>query len=76
MNDVSIINHTWEFVCKWYDVDGIHRSIIQKEKQLGCLEPIPKDVQSREFAEWLANQYRLAMAKGVQLAVAEMRKGF
>jgi len=26
---------------------------------------VPKDVTSREFAEWLTNEYRLAMTKGI-----------
>jgi hypothetical protein len=43
--------------------------------QIGKKTPaIPSDVRSREFAEWLAGQYRLAMAKGAELAVAEMRE--
>jgi hypothetical protein len=31
------------------------------------LQAIPRDVFSVEFAEWLCDQYRLAMAKGIQL---------
>jgi len=33
------------------------------------MPPIPTDVMSREFSEWLCNEYRLAMAKGIQLAM-------
>lgn len=71
----SIIDHPWDFACKWYDVDGIHRSITRSEtnRQLGDLPPIPTDVYSREFAEWLADQYRLAMRKGAELAIVGMQ---
>lgn len=71
----SIVKQPWEFACKWYDVDSIHRSITRPEsmRQLGDAPPIPPDVNSREFAEWLADQYRLAMRKGAELATSEMQ---
>lgn len=72
---MTIVENPWEFACKWYDVDGIHRSITraERQRQLGDLPPVPTDVYSREFAEWLADQYRLAMRKGAELATAELR---
>jgi hypothetical protein len=51
----------WEFACEWYTV----------EKTRACLEDrqpdgdLPTDVHSDEFAEWLTNQMRLSMARGV-----------
>lgn len=71
----SIVHRPWEFACKWYSVDEIHYAIKRENrlKQVGDLPPVPKDVESREFAEWLAGQYRLAMVKGADLAVAELR---
>ncbi|EKK02693.1 hypothetical protein RBSH_01989 [Rhodopirellula baltica SH28] len=33
---------------------------------------VPTDVTSREFAEWLTDQYRLAMRKGAELATSEL----
>jgi hypothetical protein len=33
---------------------------------------IPLDVRSRDFAEWIANEYHLAMAKGATLAIEEL----
>lgn len=70
----SIVRNPYEFARAWYNVDDIHRSINRKgiEKQLGDLDPVPKDVTSREFAEWMAGQYRLAMMKGANLAISEM----
>ena len=62
----------WQIACKWYDADEIHRSILghQRRAALGdMMPPIPADVTSREFAEWLCNEYRLAMAKGIQLTM-------
>lgn len=72
----SIIDQTWKFACEWYGVEEIHRSITRSNlcRSLGDMQPIPTDVYSREFAEWLADQYRLAMRKGVELAVSEMEK--
>lgn len=71
----SIVKHPWQFACQWYDVDGIHRSITRSRllRSIGDVPPVPEDVYSIEFAEWLAEQYRLAMRKGAELAVLEMR---
>jgi len=72
---VSIVEKPWVFACAWYGVDEIHRSINRSEaqRQLGYLPAVPTDVYSREFAEWLAEQYRLAMRKGAELATSEMQ---
>lgn len=73
----SIVQNPFEFARRWYDVDSIYRGLVRLEPtfQIGKKTPaIPSDVRSREFAEWLAGQYRLAMAKGAELAVAEMRE--
>lgn len=71
----SIVHRPWEFACKWYGVDEIHYAITRENrlKQVGDLPPVPRDVESREFAEWLANQYRLAMCKGVELATRKIQ---
>jgi len=53
----------WEIAEAWYHAEQIHECIVHRK----CRSPIPADTQSREFAEWLTDQYRLAMAKGVQL---------
>lgn len=63
----SIVRRPWEFACQWYDVESIHHGI-NHDKSI-----VPADVYSREFAEFLAEQYRLAMRKGAELAVAEMQ---
>lgn len=59
----------WEFASEWYQPDEIHRSINQLRNPLtgDRSKQIPEDVTSREFAEWLTNQYRLAMCKGIQI---------
>lgn len=49
-----------EIAEKWYTTDELHDSILKTGA-------VPKDTRSREFAEWLAHQYRLAMAKGIQI---------
>lgn len=52
----------WEFACDWYTPDQIARSISNSCK----LCAMPYDVKSEGFAEWLTEQYRLAMAKGIE----------
>ena len=71
----SIVHRPWDFACKWYGVDDIHNSITRSRllRSIGDLPPVPEDVYSREFAEWLAHQYRLAMRTGVELATREMQ---
>lgn len=71
----SIVRRPWEFACQWYDVDDIHLCITSKlNPAFGGTVDIPKDTTSREFAEWLAGEYRLAMRKGAELAVSEMKQ--
>jgi hypothetical protein len=71
----SIIHHPWEFVCGWYNADDIHQALTRNEsdRMPGDLPAVPADVYSREFAEWLTDQYRLAMRKGAELATREMQ---
>lgn len=53
----------WEIAENWYNADQIHHCILNEQR----LMSIPTDTKSREFAEWLTHECRLAMAKGVQL---------
>lgn len=74
----SIVENSWQFACDWYRVDEIH-SAINRERKVsevnpGSLPPVPEDVYSREFAEWMAEQYRLAMRKGAELAIREVER--
>ena len=58
----------WEIAEAWYDVEGIERAIRNSgTDEPGTWRAVPHDVYSRQFAEWLTQQYRLAMAKGIQL---------
>jgi hypothetical protein len=67
----NIVSHPWDFACKWYRADDIYRTINCGNR----VKPVvPTDVTSREFAEWLANEYRLAMRKGAELATEEMQR--
>lgn len=61
--------HPWLVASEWYQESAIFRCINHNMGPLGePYEKIPLDVCSCEFAEWLTNQYRLAMAKGIQMA--------
>ena len=58
----------WAIAEAWYGEMEIYRSIQRGLSPLAeDRERIPPDVSSPEFASWLTNQYRLAMAKGIQL---------
>lgn len=65
----------YAFACGWYNAGEIQQVI---ERQRLSFDPVtgqswilrmPTDVYSREFAEWLAEQYRLAMTKGIELGM-------
>jgi len=60
----------WEFACSWYTADEVQRCIASADYQsLGNLAKIPTDINSRKFAEWMTEQYRLAMRKGIELGL-------
>lgn len=69
----SITKNPWLFACQWYKVEHVHNKINIRNRQggFGSDKAVPSDVLSREFAEWLTNEYRLAM-KGAELAISEM----
>ena len=47
----------------WYDEE-----VIVSWVRIDCMgRPVPVDVRSREFGVWLCNEFRLAMAKGIEL---------
>lgn len=62
----------WEFACGWYTPDEIERSIANRHKSGFVRNDIPADIESRAFAEWLCDQYRLAMNKGFGLTRADL----
>jgi hypothetical protein len=57
----------YEIANEWYDVDSIWAGI---KDGIDAAE-IPYKIGSREFAEWLTEQYRLAMMKGIQIGRGE-----
>jgi hypothetical protein len=61
----------WDFACGWYTVDEIHRSILSRHKSGFVKTEIPSDIESREFADWLTEQYRLAMWKGIEVGQSD-----
>ena len=73
--NLSIVSNPWAFACQWYKPEAIQRAINQTVPITNyCdLERVPTDVTSLAFADWLTDQYRLAMAKGAQLATDEMK---
>lgn len=54
---------SWEAACEWYKPEETYRCI-QDDLRKGELK-IPRDITSREFADWLTDQYRLAMNRGI-----------
>ena len=71
----SLAFNPWQFACDWYDVDGIHACLQRMPNQRLAGDErygqIPEDHTSREFAEWLAHEYRLAMTKGIQIGQSD-----
>jgi hypothetical protein len=63
----------WDFACGWYTVDEIHRSIQNRHKSGFVKTEIPADIESRDFADWLTEQYRLAMTKGIEIGIRSAR---
>ena len=64
-NDNPYSNKTpFEIACEWYKVGDIRRSIFFS---FDSPNSPPSNVESFEFAEWLTAQYRLAMAKGIEI---------
>lgn len=58
----------WEIAEAWYDEAGIAKGIQQSgDGGFGHWDNIPPDVMGPGFDRWLTHQYRLAMAKGIQL---------
>lgn len=53
----------WEFACKWYRVEDI-ASMIRAGQ---VAKPAPSMDSPDEFAEWISNEYRLAMTKGIEI---------
>lgn len=64
-----------EFAADWYRTEEIHQCL-NRHTTFGLpgderYRNIPQDHTSIEFAEWLANEYRLAMTKGIQIGQSE-----
>ena len=63
----------FDFASRWYNADSVY-GYIQRQyngRPFTLDEPnsMPLNVWSREFANWLTNQYRLAMAKGIEIGL-------
>lgn len=66
----------FEFAETWYSVKEIREAIARSgTDDFGAWTRIPSDVRSAEFADWLTRQYRLAMAKGIQIGRQQARRG-
>ena len=57
----------WDIAEKWYSEAQTVTTLSLPEYN----SKIPRDVTSPEFGKWLTNEYRLAMAKGIQLGREE-----
>jgi hypothetical protein len=75
MKEPSIVDSPYRFACKWYTPEQFHHSICNavRNNRTDILPPMPVDVTSVGFALWLTEQCQLAMTKGAELAIAEMR---
>jgi len=75
VHDRGSLPSSWQFACDWYVADDIFRSISRHRDPLtgDKNKQIPSDVTSREFAEWLTHEYRLAMNKGIEIGRRQAR---
>ena len=72
--DPATTTPEWDFVCGWYRPHEVEQAIQESGgRGYGAWDKIPTDVFSREFAEWLTHQYRLAMNKGIQIGKSRDR---
>lgn len=56
----------------WYDLDSVHNAIRESgNDDFRSWPKVPFDVRSREFAVWMTDHLRRAMAKGIQLGRGE-----
>lgn len=63
---VVIRKSPFEIAEDWYKQDEIYEALKKAGTDaFGACDEIPSDVKSREFANWLTTQYRLAMSKGI-----------
>ena len=70
---MRITENSLKFARDWYNPAGIHHAI-NNPRPGSLAEPneIPTDHKSMEFAQWLAEQYQLAMVIGAELVKEEM----
>lgn len=58
----------YEIAEGWYRESEVASALERSGSgDFGAWNPVPEDVHSPEFAKWLTSQYRLAMAKGIQI---------
>ena len=62
----------FDVASRWYNADSVYAYIQRQNSKLPYtreqhIETMPRDVRTREFSNWLTNQYRLAMAKGIEI---------
>ena len=75
MTNLSIVDDPVQYTTRWFSPQVVHQAILDPRHaiMIGDLTNVPEDTRSREFAEWLTLQYRMAMAAGAQMAVKEMK---
>ncbi len=70
---MRITEQSMQFACNWYKPECIYHAINNpRPGSFAERLQIPSDHHSMEFAQWLAEQYQLAMVKGAELAKEEM----
>lgn len=65
-----MIENPYLFACEWYRPEAIFAAMNRYRNEFHNSDKyanIPADVTSFEFAAWLTEEYRLAMAKGIEL---------
>ncbi len=68
----DVLKNPMEFAESWYTPHEIVTAI-SRRRLSERLRNLPTDIDSPEFGGWLCREYRLAMAKGIEIAIRAMQ---
>lgn len=73
-----MIENPYLFACDWYKPEQVFSCLNHNLNRPDAdrYAKIPADVTSLEFATWLTEEYRLAMAKGIELGKRDAEAAF
>jgi len=65
---------SWQIAEEWYSVEEIKAALKKAgTSEFGAIDAIPRDVTTDAFAAWITHQYRISMAKGIDIGRRRLR---